>query len=115
MNKDYIKSLDGFRGFAAIVVLYGHSPSILGESFLTQLPVAAKSGVYLFFILSAYLLGHQFMTTQFTRNNLFSNLETYARRRVFRILPLYFFAVLVHYLVTLLVPGVSLVIMDFQA
>lgn len=39
MNKEYIKSLDGVRGFAALLVLYGHSAGVLGGSWLHFLPI----------------------------------------------------------------------------
>lgn len=115
MKKEYIKSLDGVRGFAAILVLYGHTGGILGTSALSVVPVVAKSGVYLFFVLSAYLLGKQFMQSQISAETLNQNLSQYFFKRFARILPLYFFAITLHYAITLVIPGKSVLILDLSA
>ena len=55
-RKDHHKALDGLRGWAVLLVLFGHAanqgltPWIAG-GFLTR----GKLGVYLFFLISAYL------------------------------------------------------------
>lgn len=119
MNKDFEKArlpaLDGIRGFAAALVLFGHTSAPLGESLLTPAIVAAKSGVYLFFVLSAFLLTKQFLTVRSAIANTPVFLSEYFFRRCTRILPLYWFAVLVHYGIQYVVPGKQCVIFDARA
>ncbi|WP_236760021.1 acyltransferase family protein [Agrobacterium tumefaciens] len=81
--------LDGIRGLAAIIVIAGHAsnfgmPIIPG----VDLTATAKAGVWLFFMLSAYLL------TDRLRNDLSSAdavnlLRAFILKRIFRIIPLY--------------------------
>ncbi len=84
-------ALDGLRGLAALMVVASHA-SGLGLHLVPGFSLAGigKYGVYLFFVLSAYLL-----TAQWLR--LFAQAESpgcqalgrYARRRVLRVFPLY--------------------------
>ena len=55
-----IKSLDGLRGFAVLLVLLSHM-SLVGINLVPGLDFAGigKAGVYLFFVLSAFLLTWQ--------------------------------------------------------
>jgi len=83
-----IKSLDGLRGLAVLLVLLSHM-SLAGIDLMPGLDFsgAGKSGVYLFFVLSAFLLTWQALGD----NNLSSGRywTGYAIRRVCRIYPLY--------------------------
>lgn len=86
--------LDGLRGFAALIVLFGHC-SNAGLHLVPGFDVSAtaKGGVWLFFVLSAYLLTSNLITafeTERPRDALLS----YAARRVLRILPLYYVVLL---------------------
>lgn len=82
-------SLDGLRGFAALVVVFSHT-SNSGMFFLPffDLRGIGKSGVFLFFLLSAFLLilpllkkGREVLS--------FPVMSHYWQRRFFRIYPLY--------------------------
>jgi peptidoglycan/LPS O-acetylase OafA/YrhL len=88
-NRFQLDALDGIRGLAVLIVFLSHTSN--GGDFL--IPYAnfsgvGKSGVYLFFVLSAFLLtvpfiakGRAARTKSFLLNYLF--------RRFFRIYPLY--------------------------
>ncbi|HEY9792438.1 MAG TPA: acyltransferase [Candidatus Obscuribacterales bacterium] len=85
-----IDALDGLRGFAALIVLLSHT-SNNGSHLIPWLDCAGtgKSGVYLFFILSSFLLTYPLLApkqAQFRSDNLMR----YAARRFFRIYPLLF-------------------------
>ena len=82
-------SLDGLRGFAALIVVFSHV-SNTGIHFLPIMDLrgTGKSGVFLFFLLSSFLLtlpllkmGKKIFTL--------SNISHYWQRRFFRIYPLY--------------------------
>lgn len=80
--------LDGVRGLAALIVLFGHA-SNFGMDVIpgVDLRATAKAGVWLFFILSAYLLTRRLRDDM--RTEPLSALKAYAIKRGFRILPLY--------------------------
>lgn len=84
-NSDY---LDGIRGLAVLVVLLGHA-SNFGMDIIpgVDLRATAKAGVWLFFILSAFLL------TRRLRDEILLSpveaLKSYLIKRGMRILPLY--------------------------
>jgi peptidoglycan/LPS O-acetylase OafA/YrhL len=71
--------------------------------------------VYLFFVLSAFLLTRQFFTAELAPGRTVAWLSEYFYRRCARILPLYYLAVLVHFSVQFIVPGKSCVIHDARA
>lgn len=105
--------LDGLRGFACLLVIVGHTYGTFGNSWISHQIVAAKSGVYLFFILSAFLLTGQFLEGYKSTQDKLWFLGRYFHRRVIRIIPLYFIALTAYYSVGLLVPNKSVVIQDF--
>ncbi|WP_371375754.1 acyltransferase family protein [Thalassotalea aquiviva] len=85
-----IKSLDGLRGIAALIVLLSHTSNV--DFFLLpyfDFSGTGKSGVYLFFILSSFLLTYPMLKYH---QDIFSHdaMVRYWRRRFFRICPLYF-------------------------
>lgn len=87
-RRQHFDALDGLRGLAVLIVIASHL-SLLG--FLPGLPLggAGKSGVYLFFVLSAFLLTRMLLErtpAQFRNARLWAS---YAMRRVLRIWPLY--------------------------
>ena len=82
--------LDGVRGVAVLVVIFGHC-SNFGVHVVPGLHLGgtAKAGVWVFFMLSAYLLGAK-LIRQFERgHHLARVVAAYAVRRVLRIMPLY--------------------------
>jgi peptidoglycan/LPS O-acetylase OafA/YrhL len=102
-KKYQIDSLDGLRGFAALIVVFSHT-SNEGMYFLPYLNLAGtgKSGVFLFFLLSSFLLtlpllrfGNKVFTLQ--------TMSHYWQRRFFRIYPLYTLYLLLGVISTLII------------
>lgn len=62
---NHLPALDGIRGFAAILVLLSHA-SLGGMMFLPGLDFGGvgKYGVFVFFVLSAFLLSLQFLRSE---------------------------------------------------
>lgn len=85
-NHKFRVELDGLRGVAALLVLLEHS--------LTPAPGSGRTGVWLFFILSGYLLSQPFVTKPERAVDL-QYLTRYFRRRLARILPMYYVTVIV--------------------
>ena len=89
-----IDALDGLRGVAALIVVLSHT-SNLNMFFFPSLNFRGigKSGVFLFFLLSSFLLTRQIITTS---NKIFTLkfMSNYWQRRFFRIYPLYTFYLL---------------------
>ena len=84
-----LDALDGLRGFAALIVILSHT----SNSSMFFLPYInaygiGKSGVFLFFLLSSFLLSRALIKQDsgaFTSKSI----SHYAQRRFFRIYPLY--------------------------
>ncbi len=88
-NKLQLDSLDGLRGLAALIVILSHT-SNASMFFVPYFDArgVGKSGVFLFFLLSSFLLSRALIK----QNNIaFSMpaLSLYFQRRFFRIYPLY--------------------------
>src|SRR3546814_20292617 len=89
-RQQHYDALDGLRGLAVLIVIASHL-SLLGFGLVPGLPVGGigKSGVYLFFVLSAFLLTRLLLErapAQFADGRLWS---ASALRRHLRIWPLY--------------------------
>jgi peptidoglycan/LPS O-acetylase OafA/YrhL len=89
-RQQHYDALDGLRGLAVLIVIASHL-SLLGFGLVPGLPVGGigKSGVYLFFVLSAFLLTRLLLErtpAQFADARLWL---AYALRRILRIWPLY--------------------------
>lgn len=84
-----IDALDGFRGLAALIVIFSHT-SNLDMFYFPGLDFGGtgKVGVYLFFILSSYLLTRPMLAHPDKVFSL-SGMHSYGFRRVMRIFPLY--------------------------
>lgn len=81
-------ALTGLRGIAALLVLLSHESSYGSHILGLDLSGVGKSGVYLFFALSSFLLTLQFLAGEgksFRKDNLIN----YFFRRFLRIYPLY--------------------------
>lgn len=89
-NISTIKSLTGLRGFAVLLVLLSHA-SNKGVSLHESLSFsgAGRYGVFLFFVLSAFLLTKQIIEAAPERKELSSFLQHYFLRRFLRIYPLF--------------------------
>ena len=101
-------SLDGLRGFAALIVVFSHT-SNAGMFFIPFLDLRGigKSGVFLFFLLSSFLLTLPLLKKG--REVLkFPVMSHYWQRRFFRIYPLYSIYLLLAALSTLVMSGVGI-------
>lgn len=102
-KKYQMDSLDGLRGFAALIVVFSHT-SNSGMLFIPFLDLRGigKSGVFLFFLLSSFLLtlpllqkGKEVLS--------FPVMSHYWQRRFFRIYPLYTLYLLLGLISTVLI------------
>ncbi|MEY8199454.1 MAG: acyltransferase family protein, partial [Colwellia sp.] len=82
-------ALDGLRGFAALIVIFSHTSNV-GMQYLPMLDLSGigKSGVFLFFLLSSFLLTLQLLKKG---SDIFTvgTMSHYWQRRFFRIYPLF--------------------------
>lgn len=84
---------DGIRGFACLIVLCVHAVAIFFNGSYMALAGTGKIGVWLFFVLSAFLLTSKFAKTGFHLSELLS----YGIGRFLRIIPLYVIVVLLYF------------------
>lgn len=100
-RKDHLDALDGLRGLAVLVVLASHL-SNMGLHLLPGLSLSGigKSGVYLFFVLSAFLLTRILMDRQPAQYRQPRLWLDYALRRIVRIWPLYLVLLLASWALT---------------
>lgn len=98
---EHSKALDGLRGLAILFVLLSHS-SNRGMMFSEYLNFshAGKYGVYLFFVLSAYLLDRQISIALRSGKSSKQYWMNYFLRRFLRIYPLFIIALIVHFVLT---------------
>ncbi len=84
------EALDGLRGLAALIVVFSHAGG-MGLALVPGLSFAGagKYGVYLFFVLSAFLLTLQWLEAAPVQRRDPRHWGAYALRRVLRIYPLY--------------------------
>ena len=82
------EELDGLRGIAIIIVFLGHI-LLFEPQFGPGIGSFGQVGVYLFFVLSAYLLT-SITVNEFKRYTAISVLKSFFIRRVFRIFPMYY-------------------------
>lgn len=102
VRRDQMDALDGLRGLAVLIVLASHL-SNAGLGLLPGLGLSGtgKSGVYLFFVLSAFLLTRALLNRPpagFADARLWAD---YALRRLLRIWPLYLVVLLTSWALTL--------------
>lgn len=85
MKDNHLSQLDGLRGFAALVVVVGHSAAF---GFMPKLLSGglAQMGVMLFFGLSGFLMAYLYSGTRLDR----TSLKDYIVNRTTRVLPLYY-------------------------
>lgn len=115
-SKSWMASLDGLRGIAVLLVVATHSKRLLGlsweQTFLGHYFQAAgtiygRTGVYIFFILSSFLLTSHMMreTIELKSAKTWIN---YTLKRFIRIYPLYLFVLVVY----LIFPGFQFELKD---
>ena len=89
-RKDHVRSLDGLRGIAVILVLLSHSSN---NSIYFHDAIAfngiGKGGVYLFYVLSAFLLDRQIALALMKQTAESFFWKRYFARRFLRIYPLF--------------------------
>lgn len=102
-NAAHFKALDGLRGLAVLIVILSHSANA-GLFFhpLLNFQYIGKIGVYLFFVLSAYLLDRQIALAFYHGKATSHYWKNYFLRRFLRIYPLYVIALLIYGTATLL-------------
>lgn len=95
MNR--IRSLDGLRAIAIIMVLLSHSirtmPKVISKNFFYQFIANSDVGVRIFFVISGYLITRLLMTEK-DRNGSVS-IKKFYMRRIFRIFPVFYLYILV--------------------
>jgi peptidoglycan/LPS O-acetylase OafA/YrhL len=82
--------LDGLRGLAALIVVLSHVSNATGLWNKLFGVGGGQIGVMLFFVLSGYLMGALYLDQPFTRERVWA----YSIHRVARVLPLFYFVVL---------------------
>lgn len=91
IEKRGLPALDGVRGFAFLLVLLAH----FSNHYAGPFKGLGKVGVWIFFVLSAFLLTEKFLrepNTALSRDNL----ANFACRRFFRIIPLYLITLFIY-------------------
>ncbi|WP_137819719.1 acyltransferase [Pseudomonas sp. 2FG] len=83
---------DGIRGLACLIVLLVHAVAVFFPASFPYLKGCGKIGVWLFFVLSAFLLSHKLLLSQMRP----LALVNYGLGRFLRIIPLFMLAVLVY-------------------
>ena len=95
-HPDHHKPLDGLRGLAVLMVVFGHGSNHgLGPFGPDSMMIRGKLGVYLFFVLSAYLLDRQIIKMFHQGRAQWDYWRYYFSRRILRIFPLFFLALVV--------------------
>jgi len=98
-DRHYLETLDVLRGWAILLVFLFHAWGISGGvgsaasgSLWFSYIEAGRTGVTLFFVLSGFLLS---LPWWFARQDSLPSLKNYYLARLLRIIPLYYFAVLI--------------------
>lgn len=91
--KDKIKSLDGLRAIAVFLVIITHATGLYIPQHQASLGASSQYGVWLFFVLSAFLLTSRFFKTGFN----IKSLASYFIGRTLRIIPVFVLAVYVYH------------------
>lgn len=84
---------DGIRGLACLMVLCAHVPGFFFPEIARYFSGTGKFGVWLFFVLSAFLLTSKFLRTGFS----VTELTGYSVGRFLRIIPLFFLVVFIYW------------------
>jgi len=95
-------SLDGLRGIAVLLVVGAHlsfDPHNINLLPFLDFTALGKTGVYLFFVLSSYLLDRQILLAIKNESDGIGFWKNYFLRRVLRIYPLYLFLLLCYFLI----------------
>lgn len=93
-------ALDGLRGIAVLLVVLSHLSNFGFPLLFIDFSGIGKCGVYLFFVLSAFLLTHQFFEKGVSNSFSLPALGNYLWRRSLRVLPLFYLVVIASALTT---------------
>ncbi|SEL11000.1 Peptidoglycan/LPS O-acetylase OafA/YrhL, contains acyltransferase and SGNH-hydrolase domains [Pseudoxanthomonas sp. GM95] len=93
--KEHMPALDGLRGLAALSVVIAHLPT---KTWAWEQVNFGETGVFLFFVLSGFLMAHLHLQQPFDAQRL----RRFGVARVARIVPLYYTVVLIAYAVSVL-------------
>ena len=92
LTERHLQAADGLRGFACLIVLVVHTVALTFPFAMQYLHGCAKIGVWLFFVLSAFLLTYQLEHRGFR----FGSLIDYSAGRFLRIIPAFTIVVLLY-------------------
>lgn len=106
-KSNHVKALDGLRGIAILLVIIYHGGYAIIDK-LAAFPELGRFGVYLFFILSAYLLDRQIALAFINKKASQGYWKNYMLRRFLRIYPLFAIALCLHWLANYLGLGSSI-------
>ena len=111
------KYIDSLRGIAILMVIFCHAHPYIAELYNVILPPFFEvivhngdKGVTLFFLMSAFTLCLSFNNKMETERHPVRN---YFIRRIFRIVPLYYFILLLILLINVNSPSISSIIANF--
>ena len=113
INKKEIPSLDGLRFFSILLVLIGHTRSIIPSSFQSFILFIGNQGlgVSIFFVLSGFLITRLLLIEQGLKGTI--SLRAFYIKRIMRIFPLYYFYILTIFTISKLgfmtVPNIDLI------
>lgn len=96
-NPKHQPELDGFRGLAVLFVLLAHSSHAGYDPLGIDFDHFGSVGVYLFFVLSAYLINRQMLDALAAQTATPRFWLRYALRRLLRIYPMYLLALIASY------------------
>lgn len=106
-DNQYLETIDVLRGWAILLVFVFHAWGISGGgeskssgSFLLSYIEAGRTGVTLFFVLSGFLLSLPWFDSINSPSHSAISLKNYYLARFLRIVPLYYFAILIACLLT---------------
>jgi peptidoglycan/LPS O-acetylase OafA/YrhL len=95
VNFDKFPGADGIRGMACMIVVIAHALTMFFPRTQPYLAGSGKIGVWLFFVLSAFLLTHHLLHRGFNLHSL----SAYLLGRLLRLMPLFTLAVIVYWVV----------------
>lgn len=90
---NHFPAADGIRGLAVMIVMFAHALVMFLPATRPFLGGTGKIGVWLFFVLSSFLLTNKFIKNGLTRKSLLE----YSIGRFFRIIPIFILACLFYY------------------
>jgi peptidoglycan/LPS O-acetylase OafA/YrhL len=99
-QSNHLQFLDGLRGIAVLMVILSHLSNVGLHIFILDFSGIGKYGVYLFFVLSAFLLTSQFLQKGLHNGYTRYAISNYFFRRTLRIFPLYYLVIIVSAITT---------------